>query len=116
MIKIYNDDSPPLEIAEVSTAQNAERIITYLETGKSYNLEMASSNATSPHYDLVSFKDSIPRKLKEIGFSNISNRSSGSALSNRNFRQVWLWPTLIFVLIVLGLFTYRLAKDVAKHP
>jgi hypothetical protein len=115
-IKIYNEDNPPLEITVVSTAQNAEKIISYLESGKSYDFELTSADAISPRYDLVSFKDSIPKEVKEIGFSNISKISTAFKVSNSYFKQVWLWPTLIFALIVLGLFTFRLTKDVAKRP
>jgi hypothetical protein len=115
-IKIYNEDNPPLEIAAISTAQNEEKIITYLETGNSYALEMTNTDANPPHYDLVSFKDSIPKDVKGIGFSNISKIPTVVKVSNSYFKQFWLWPTLIFALIVLGLFTYRLTKDVAKRP
>jgi hypothetical protein len=115
-IKIYNEDNPPLEIAAVSTAQNEEKIIAYLESGKSYDLEMTNAGANPPHYDLVSFKDSIPKEVKEIGFSNISKISTAVKVSNSYFKQFWLWPTLIFALVVLGLFTYRLTQDVAKRP
>jgi len=115
-IKIYNEDNPPLEVAAVSTAQNEEKIIAYLESGKSYDLELTNANANPPHYDLLSFKDSIPKQVKEIRFSNISKISTAVKVSNSYFKQVWLWPTLIFALIVLGLFTYRLTKDVAKRP
>ena len=114
-IKIYNEDNPPLEITVLSTGQNAEKIIVYLESGKSYDFELTSADAISPHYDLVSFKDSIPKEVKEIGFSNISKILTVVKVSESYFRQAWLWPTLIFALIVLGLFTYRLTKDVAKR-
>jgi hypothetical protein len=115
-IKIYNEDNPPLEITDLSTAQNDERIITYLESGKTYEFEMTSADASFPHYDLVSFKDSIPKEIKEIGFSGISNIPSVVKVSDSYFKQAWLWPALIFALIVLCLFTYRLTKDVAKRP
>jgi hypothetical protein len=115
-IKILNEDNLPLEIANLSTAQNDERIITYLDSGKTYEFEMTSADAGFPHYDLVSFKDSIPKEIKELGFSGISNIPSVVKVSDSYFKQAWLWPTLIFALIVLGLFTYRLTKDMAKRP
>lgn len=114
-IMIYNEDNLPLEIIALSTTQNDERIITYLESGKSYEFEMTSADAGFPHYDLVSFKDSIPRNIKEIGFSGVNKISTVFKESKDYFKQVWLWPTLIFVLIVLGLFTFRLTKDLAKR-
>jgi hypothetical protein len=114
-IRIYNEDNPPLEITALSTAQNDERIITFLESGKNYEFEMTSADAGFPHYDLVSFKDSIPKNIKEVGFSGVSKISIVVKESKDYFKQVWLWPSLIFALIVMGLFTYRLTKDIAKR-
>jgi hypothetical protein len=114
IIKIYNEDNPPLEISAVSTGQNEEKIITYLDSGKSYHLEMTNPNATTPHFDLVNFKDSIPKNPKEIGLSKIALTPVMLSGTESMFKQFWLWPSLIFALIVLGLFTYRLTKDVSR--
>jgi hypothetical protein len=115
-IKIYNDDNPPLEITGISTGQMEEKIITWLEAGKSYHLEMNDAKVNPPHYDLISFKDSIPGKLQEIGFSDITLKPLAVSESKSGFKSFWLWPSLILVILVLGLFTYRLTNDVAKKP
>jgi len=115
-VKIYNEDNPPLDITGISTAQEAEKIITYLDSGKSYQLEMTNSDATAPHYDLINFKDRIPEKVKQINILHIGNRPALQAGNeNTRFKKGWLWLSLIGVIIVLGLFTYRLAKDVSKR-
>jgi hypothetical protein len=116
VIKIYNEDNSPLEITGISTGQNPEDIVTYLEAGKSYQLEMTNAFAEKPHFDLLNFKDSIPKDIKGIGLSAIFSNSPGKAVKNRGLQPFWLWPALTFVLILLGLFTYRLTKDMAKRP
>jgi hypothetical protein len=115
-IKIYNEDNPPLEITGISTWQYEEKIITWLEAGKSYHLEMNNRTANVPHYDLVSFKDSIPKQLNEIGFSDITLKAVPVSETKSGLKGFWLWPSLILALLVLGLFTYRLTNDVAKRP
>ncbi len=113
-IQIYNEDNPALEISSVSTQQYAEKIITYLEKSRSYKLEMSSDVATTPHYDLIHFKDSIPANVPSLHFSRIIPLESNPVAAKKDDQNGWLWPCLVFVIIVLGLSAYRLAKDVAE--
>ncbi len=116
LVKIYNEDNAPLVMSGISTGQNPEAIIVYLETGKRYQLEMTSAFAAKPHYDLVNFKDSIPKNIKTIGVSGIMNNPSPKEVNNEGIRPFWLWPVLILVLLVLGSFTFRLVRDLSKRP
>jgi hypothetical protein len=114
-IQIYNEDNPPLDIESITTAQDAEQIIAWLDSGKSYQLDMMSADAQPPRYDLVNFKDSIPEKIKQIGVSHIVYVSALRTIPpNDLFKKSWLWVTLGVVLIVLALFTIRLTKEVGK--
>ncbi|HEY8735295.1 MAG TPA: hypothetical protein VIL90_12070, partial [Puia sp.] len=115
-IQIFNEDNPPLDIVSITTAQDAEQIIAYLDSGKSYQLDMMSKDAQPPRYDLVNFKDSIPENIKQIGVSNIVYVPALRTVTpNDLFKKSWLWVILAFVLIVLALFTIRLTKEVGKH-
>ncbi len=113
-IRIFNEDNEPLSIIDVLTGQSAEKLVTYLELGKSYTLEMNNENLSSPHYDLANFKDSIPKYVQEIGISDIIPMLQAKKPDDNNSKQPWLWPALIFSLIVLGVLTYGLTKDLAK--
>jgi hypothetical protein len=113
-IRIYNEDNPPLDIAGISMGQSAEKIIAYLEAGKSYELEMTSAEATKPNYDLVNFKEFIPMDVKGIGLSEIVSIPSATP-SGIGLKSFWLWPVLILVLVALGLFTFRLTREMAKR-
>jgi hypothetical protein len=113
-IRIFNEDNVPLSITEVLTGQSAEKLIMYLDTGKSYKLEMGNDNLSPPHYDLANFKDSIPKFVQEIRISGIISALPADKPGENGSKQPWLWPALIFSLIVLGVLTYGLTKDVAK--
>lgn len=115
-IQIYNEDNPPLDISSITTAQDAEQIIAWLDSGKSYQLDMMSADAQPPRYDLVNFKDSIPENIKQIGVSHMVNISAPRTVAPLVlFKNSWLWGILAFVLVVLALFTIRLTKEVGKH-
>lgn len=115
-IQIYNEDNPPLDISSITTAQDAEQIIAWLDSGKSYQLDMMSADAQPPRYDLVNFKDSIPEKIKQIGVSHIVYVPALRTVPpNDLFNMSWLWVVLALVLIVLALFTIRLTKEVGKR-
>jgi hypothetical protein len=114
--QIYNEDNPPLDISSITTSQDPEQIIAYLDSGKSYQLEMMSADAQPPRYDLVNFKDSIPETIKQIGVSHIVYIPALRTVPpNDLFKKSWLWVTLGIVLIVLVFFTIRLTKEVGKH-
>jgi hypothetical protein len=115
-IQIYNEDNPPLDISSITTAQDAEQIIAWLDSGKSYQLDMMSADAQPPRYDLVNFKDSIPENIKQIGVTQIVQIPMLRTVAPLVlFKNSWLWLTLAIVLIVLALFTIRLTKEVGKH-
>jgi hypothetical protein len=115
-LRIYNEDNPPLDISAISTTQNEEKIIVYLDSGKSYQVEMQNAAAVLPHYDLINFKDSIPKNIRQIGMSDISYLPALRTVNHNDLgNRGWLWLTLAIVLIALGLFTVRLTKEVGKR-
>jgi len=115
-MQIYNEDNPPLDITSITTSQDPEQIIAWLDSGKSYHLEMMSADAQPPQYDLVNFKDSIPENIKQIGVSQkLYIPALRTIPPNDHFKMNWLWVTLGIVLIVLVFFTIRLTKEVGKH-
>jgi hypothetical protein len=115
-IRIYNDDNPPLDISSITTSQDSEQIIAYLDSGKYYQLDMMSADAQPPQYDLVNFKDSIPVNIKPIGVSHVDRIPAPQTVTPLVlFKNSWLWVTLGVVLIVLVFFTIRLTKEVGKR-
>ena len=115
-IRINNGDNPPLTITSVSTGQEPKKIIAYLETGAHYTLQLNNDSIAAPHYDLQNFTDSISYNVPEAKLASIENLLTPIAPTPKNFfKQAWVWPVIIFVLILLVLFTLKLSKEVGKR-
>jgi hypothetical protein len=114
-IRINNGDNPPLEIKSVSTAQEAKKVIAYFEAGSHYSLELNNDRAEIPHYDLQGFRDSIPSYVPDLSIGDIEPivQRRVAPAERSFFKQVWVWPVIIAVLLLLALFTFRLSKEVA---
>lgn len=113
-IVIYNGDNPPLSVSKIVTSQQTKRITAWLDSGKTYHLEMNDSFAVAPVYDLQQFKDSIPNGVTELKYSNIQPvEIARPAAATGFFKQSWLWPVMIGVLVVLVLFTVKLTRDMS---
>jgi hypothetical protein len=115
-LRIYNEDNPPLGIAGVTTAQNAERIIAWLEPGIHYQMKMKNEKTESPHYDLLNFKDSIPLIIPALTISVIEPVAINNPAPDKGFfKKNWLWPVMIIVLLVLTFFTARLVREIQNR-
>ncbi len=111
-VRIYNEDNPPLNIDSIFTFQSEEKIIAYFEPGKNYHLQLTNSGASAPRYDLDNFKDKIPPDVPELKLAAFSPMAAPAIQKSKDiFTQVWIWPVMVTVLLVLILFTVRLVKD-----
>jgi hypothetical protein len=116
LLKIFNGDNPPLKISGIGTSQQKRSIITWLNAGKTYHLEMNYANAIAPQYDLQNFKDSIPADISPIAYGPVEallvavNTQAGGSF----FKQSWLWAVIIAILAGLLFFTWQLTKEVGK--
>jgi len=113
---IENNDNPPLKIASIATAQQKPDLVAYLEQGKNYQLMLDNPTVDYPSYDLNKFIDSIPSFTPTISVGPIK------AVIKDNFTQpetksknLWLWPVIGVVLLLLGLLTWQLTKDLKKE-
>lgn len=113
-VQIYNGDNPPLKVTSIETAQELKHVVAWLDSGKTYHLEMNDSSAVAPVYDLQQFKDSIPNSVAEIKYSNIQPIEIVKPVAATGFfKQAWIWPVMIGVLAVLVLFTMKLAREMS---
>jgi hypothetical protein len=113
-IKISNGDNPPIKIVNVSTAQLKKQLVTWMEKNGSYELLLGNPKAMAPQYDLTSFRDSIPFVLPKLGIGEIApTKKLAEAEAKFNTRNL-LWPAIIVVILILGLLTFRLSKEVEK--
>ncbi len=114
-IKIENGDNPPLEIKSLLTGQEVKKAIAYLEEGKNYSLQLNNEKAKLPQYDLQHFKDSVPFDVPELKISKIETIDNTNQSPDKTlFSKRWVWPVMVFVLLALSFFTWRLIAEIGK--
>ncbi len=115
LVVIDNKDNPPLKVTQVTTAQEKQCIVAWLEPGKQYDLLTGSTHATTPDYDLAHFRDSIPADIKELTYARLEPNPQPIATPNKpTNNNNWLWPTIIFAVIAMSFLTFRLMRDMKK--
>jgi hypothetical protein len=112
---IDNKDNPPLKINSISTEQQSNTIITYLEKDKSYYLFADDETAVKPDYDLEHFKDSIPPNIDITGFGPfIKVEAVKTAEQKSSSNKWWLWPSIIGAILILAFLSWKLLGDMKK--
>jgi hypothetical protein len=111
VLVIYNGGNPPLKVTSVNTQSKKDYLIAYLEKGKQYRLIGGSSTTSPPQYDLSYFKDSIPRDLPILESGTRTPFAQGNEVTKSKDRW-WLWPSIIAMLVVLALVTFKMVKEV----
>lgn len=114
-VVIDNKDNPPLKINSVTTEQQSNTIITYLEKNKAYYLFAGDETAVKPDYDLEHFKDSIPPNIDNIGFGPfIKVEAAKTAVQKSSSNKWWLWPSIIGAILMLAFLSWKLLSDMKK--
>lgn len=113
VLKIYNGDNPPLKILSVETAQEEKRVVAYLEKEQEYSLLLNDPSSSTPVYDLLQFKDSIPQNVASVQVLAIGKIAESIEKDNGS-NTTYLWIIIVLVLGVLSYFTWNLTKEVSK--
>ena len=116
-IKIMNGDNPPLKMDSITTGQDIQKIVSYLEADKNYTLELTNRQASYPQYDLQNFSDSIGYQVPELNIGKIeTNAKENSKLIEKPLLHTyWIWIVIGLVLLVLVYFTWKLTTEVGKR-
>lgn len=117
LIKIYNDDNPPLVIDSVIAYQAGEQLVTQLEKGKKYYILTGNNTVGKPEYDLQYFKDSISSILPEISTGSIVDITAPDKASGTPgflHSKLMLWVVISMVLLLLLFLTFNMSKEVNK--
>lgn len=113
---IENGDNPPLQIKEVGAEQASFEVIAYLEKNNHYALLLGDSMASSPNYDLSTFKDSIPLQQKFVTvLGNPEMIKHVTSKKEKESNRWWIWPALAVLILSLGFLTYKLVLDMKKR-
>jgi hypothetical protein len=117
LLKIQNDDNPPLHISSAAAFQLNKYLFTWLEKGKTYTLLFGDSTAIAPVYDLQYFKDSIGKTPALIAYGKITynkrdEKQPGQTPKNN---RIVIWLALGAVSIVLLLLTAKMARQINQR-
>jgi len=114
IIDISNKDNPPLRVTGVTTSQEQQYLVAYLEKGKNYSLLAGNADADAPQYDLSHFKENIPAVIPTLNYGTFAPVKIARAVTTPPAKNYWLWPTIIIAVILLSFLTYRLMNDMKK--
>jgi hypothetical protein len=116
VIKIFNNDNPPLEGINTNIYGMNGYILTRLEPEEKYLLVYGKKNVTLPEYDLAYFSDKIVDQAKDVKCKAEVTNVVTAPKPKEPFvtQQKWLWITLVGLVLLLGLFAFSLMKKVNK--
>ena len=117
LLRIENDDNPPLHIAGVAAFQLNKYLFTWLEKGQDYALLFGDSMAITPVYDLQYFKDSIGSKAVVLGYGKTvyNKRAAAQAVAATTGNRWLIWLALAAVSIVLLLLTVKMTRQINQR-
>ena len=111
-VVIANDDNPPLIVRDVRAYQLTTYLLANLTAGSSYQLRFSASDVAAPAYDLTPFRANLPDRPPIIGVSAISDNQADGAETTSFFTDSRIiWPALGIVLLVLGLLSYQMLRE-----
>lgn len=115
MIVIDNRDNPPLKVTQVTTGQEKQCMIAWLEQGRRYELLTGNTQAAMPDYDLNQFRDSVPADIKSLSFGPMGPMAQQLPAQKKiEDGKIWLWPVIILAVAAMSFLTFRLLKDMNK--
>lgn len=120
VIRIENQDNPPLTIENVNAWQIPRYLTAYLEAGKSYQILIGNPTLTAPDYDLSYFADSLKKELPRIVVDNESVKpiSKPASVAEQGFTlftsKVWIWLAIIGIIALLGFMALRMLRDMQE--
>ena len=114
-VVIANDDNLPLLIRDVWAYQLTTYLLANLTAGSSYHLRFQSKDVAAPAYDLSPFSAKVPANPPIIAVKNITASQAGGENTRLFFTDSRIiWPALGLVLVVLGLLSYRMLREMGQ--
>lgn len=111
-IVIHNGDDQPLKIARLEYRQRKRTLIAELQSGMRYALTTGDTKRSSPHYDLIHFKDKLPEPIATIEHGPLialaATPEAGPSLAPSRW---WIWAGLVAVLGIVGFMAVRMLRE-----
>ena len=111
-IDIINQDNQALDIKEIKIRGYAYKIKAHFDKKAQYLLLYGNKNARKPQYDLVHFKEKIPKNVTSLSLGNETViNDEKKAMSQPLFKNKnWLWAIMIIIIAVLGWFSFQMIR------
>ena len=109
---VDNHDNQALTINRIDVKGYEYTLVArFAQAADNYFLAYGSSKVSKPNYDLARFEDNIPSvittlSLGETQYLDTKEPTAASFLVN----QVWLWVTLIVIIVLLGWFSLKMMR------
>jgi len=111
---IKNDDNPPLQVTKLESVQTKTAALAYFDKPGNYHLLLNNKNGQAPDYDLILFRDSIPKNTEWVSTGPVSANETPE-LVPKKIRRWWIWPAILVAIAVLGFISFSLTRDMRKR-
>jgi hypothetical protein len=117
LIKIENNDNPPLDMASVNAYQLNRYCVAWLKKGSGYHIKVGNTDLPKPVYDLEFFRDSISAHPVILNPGNPILYDMPKPMGTKTFftSQTIIWAALAVVIIVLGVMSVRMMREAGKN-
>ncbi len=107
---IENNDNEPLKITSIEAKGNTHQLTARFSTPATYYLTYSNAKANTPKYDITRFQEKIPITLTPLNIGNQVSISRENTVKKSPLfeNEKWLWAIMILIVLVLGLFTYKM--------
>ncbi len=110
-IEIINYNDEPIELSEIKAYSEQCRLIANIPISDNIYLAYGKENDSSPNYDLIHFKDKIPKELSNTDYGAeqvkiISINKPNQLIENK----MWLWIVMGLVIAIIGYFALSMLK------
>jgi hypothetical protein len=111
-LRIKNYDNAPLKINNAVVQGNVHKVIARFDKDADYSIYYGNEEITPPKYDIVAFEHKIPTNLKNLnlGREELLDQNKIVITANKD-KIVYVWISLIIVIIVLGIATIHMIKN-----
>ena len=107
---IENNDNEPVTISSIEAKGYVHQLTARFNKPATYYLAYSNAKALRPKYDITRFQENIPQTLTPLTLgAQVKIKGKNVAQQAPLFEnETWLWAIMIVVVLVLGLFTYKM--------
>jgi len=109
-ISIQNHDNQPLDIKHIVVKGYVHTLVGRFTEKGPYYLVYGNKKASIPNYDIVRNLAKIPENPSKLilGEEEEIFKKQGETIAPLFENKIWLWLVMITIILVLGIFTYKM--------